>query len=208
MSVVSTCAITAYSVEVVRIAPASSARPRSIVRRTKSQVIATPASAASAGVRRAANSLTPEQRHPERAEPIEQRRLLDVGDVVQVRHDEVARGQHLARDLGVARLVGLPQAVAAEMEEEDRGRERQQRERLDRGRAPGARPAPRRAAAAGGAELRGCDRRGIGHDAQVYRARRLAQLCASAAARSRATGRRRRRPCAGRKRHSDRPAQS
>ena len=59
MSVVSTCAITAYSVEVVRIAPASSARPRPIVRRTKSQVINTPASAASAGVRRAANSLTP-----------------------------------------------------------------------------------------------------------------------------------------------------
>ena len=47
-------------------------------------------------------------------------------------NDEVVRREHLARDFGVARLVGLPEAVAAEMEEEDRGREPEQREHFDR----------------------------------------------------------------------------
>jgi len=45
----------------------------------------------------------------EGGQPVKQRRLLDVRDVVEMRHQQVAALQHLARNLGIARLVGLPQ---------------------------------------------------------------------------------------------------
>ena len=60
----------------------------------------------------------------QRRQPVEQRRLLDVRDVVEMRHEQVAALQHLARDFGIACLVGLPQSERAKMKHADRERER------------------------------------------------------------------------------------
>src|SRR5260370_1749664 len=62
-----------------------------------------------------------------RHEPDQQRRLFNVGDVVEMRHDRVAALQHLARDLRIARLVGLPQSERSKMKEKYRRRERNDR---------------------------------------------------------------------------------
>ena len=67
-------------------------------------------------------------------------------------HDEVARGEHLARDFGVARFVGLPESVDPEMKEEQRrgqygdraeaGRKAQSRRLTSGGHVGGLRHAP------------------------------------------------------------------
>ena len=49
--------------------------------------------------------------------PIDQRRFLKVGDRVQPRRHPVPRGEHLARDAGVAALVWVGQRQAAEEKE-------------------------------------------------------------------------------------------
>ena len=109
MSVVSTCAINAYSGVVARIAAARIAWRRPNARSAKTYVASIPAIADSATGMRAANSETPKIQKEKRGQPVKQRRLLDVRDVVEMRHQQVAALQHLARNLGVARLVGLPQ---------------------------------------------------------------------------------------------------
>ena len=60
-----------------------------------------------------------------RVGPVQQGRLLEVRQAVQTRHDEVPRREHLAGDLGVARLVGLGQARAGGLDQDD-GREQQE----------------------------------------------------------------------------------
>src|ERR1700730_6974351 len=58
-----------------------------------------------------------------RRQPIEQWRLFDVGYEVEVRNDEIPQNEHLARDLSIAALVRLPEAVGTEVEEEqERGK--------------------------------------------------------------------------------------
>jgi hypothetical protein len=49
----------------------------------------------------------PEEGEGDRVSPVEERRLLEVHDTVQVRGDEIAPGEHLPRDLRVPPLVGL-----------------------------------------------------------------------------------------------------
>ncbi len=56
----------------------------------------------------------------EHLSPVEQDGLFQPGVVVEDRGHPVAAGQHLARDLGVAGLVGAKQSEAAETEEEQK----------------------------------------------------------------------------------------
>ena len=51
--------------------------------------------------------------------PVLQRRLLEVLDAVQARRQPVAGGDHLARDFGVAALVGFDQLAIVETAEPD-----------------------------------------------------------------------------------------
>ena len=64
--------------------------------------------------------------HPiaEGGEPVDERRLLCINEPIQPRHDPVVGGEHLARNLGVATLVGFEERRAAEpLKVEERGRE-------------------------------------------------------------------------------------
>ncbi len=60
-----------------------------------------------------------------RVRPVEQGRLFEIGQAVQPRHDEVPGGEHLAGDLGVARLVRLGQGGARGLAQDD-GRQQQE----------------------------------------------------------------------------------
>src|SRR4030095_11210286 len=59
-------------------------------------------------------------------EPVEKRRLFEVRDAVQARDDEIAGGEHLARDFGRAGLARLGQSGARGLHP-DHGREKQER---------------------------------------------------------------------------------
>ena len=58
--------------------------------------------------------------------PEVERRLLRVDAAVEVRHDPVAVLAHLARHLGVARLVRVPEVAGADSRQEDRERQDEQ----------------------------------------------------------------------------------
>ena len=60
-----------------------------------------------------------------RGRPVLQRRLLEVLEPVQARGEPVAAGDHLARDLGVAALVGVEQVALAEIGEPGEGEDEQ-----------------------------------------------------------------------------------
>src|SRR5260370_1186558 len=71
------------------------------------------------------------------AEKEVERRLLEVLDAVERRRDEVAGAGHLARDLGVAAVVGLVERMDRDPAEEE---ERGERGRQDESRAGHGRP--------------------------------------------------------------------
>ncbi len=79
-----------------------------------------------------------EEREGGRVAPVEQRRLLEVGHAVQARRDEVAGGEHFARDLGIAGLVGLREPGAGRLEPDRREQGEQRRDEK-----PSPRPEPR-----------------------------------------------------------------
>ena len=78
-----------------------------------------------------------EEGHRGRDGPVVERGLLEVAVPVQARRDEVPRREHLARDLGVARLVGLEERGVAGLGDEERDRERRGAPRGGRARRPG-----------------------------------------------------------------------
>src|SRR5439155_1016734 len=73
-------------------------------------------------------------------DPEEGGRLVEVAGAVDVRRDEVARREHLARDLGVAPFVGIAQPRPAQAIEDDRGAEQQQEEDRSPGPLAAGRP--------------------------------------------------------------------
>ena len=82
---------------------------------------------ATAGSRAATSSTRPRTSAAADDRPELERRLVGVDLAVQVRHQVLAAGAHLARHLGVARLVGVPQIAAADAgQEEERAGERQE----------------------------------------------------------------------------------
>src|SRR5204863_7697995 len=60
--------------------------------------------------------------------PVEQRRLLEVGDTVQPRRHEIAGGEHLPGDLRVARLVRLGEPRARGLDPDGHEEQKQGRE--------------------------------------------------------------------------------
>ena len=100
------------------IAPHSpTSAPKSAV--PTQRVIANSAMAASAlGSARRELRLA-EERDRGALEPVEQDRFVDEGLAVEQRHEPAARVQHLARQLGVVRFVGIEEAGVAEPPEHD-----------------------------------------------------------------------------------------
>ena len=108
--------------EVAVIAPASSPTLSSYQRRPHAAVTSTSPTPASADQRRAENSVGPGHREDGRGQPVVEDRLLEARLVVEVRRQPVARLDHLARRLGVERLVGVGDGAAAQPGEERRAR--------------------------------------------------------------------------------------
>ncbi len=77
----------------------------------------------------------PEGRHRPRRRDEVGDWLVEVGQPVEMRHEVIARGDHLARDFGVAAFIGVEQAVAVQIPAEgDRREEHKHRQSAGRAR--------------------------------------------------------------------------
>ena len=89
-------------------------------------VISTVSTAASADGNRAPNSCGPNAWKTRRRGPIQQGRFVEIRLTEQAGHDEVARLQHLERNLRIAALVRLDKGIGQVAQKQQAGEESQQ----------------------------------------------------------------------------------